>query len=163
MDRIVVTPAGAKKLEQELKHLKTVERTAIIEAIAEARGHGDLSENAEYSAAKEKQSFIEGRIAELESKVARIDVIDPTKLKPTGKTQFGATLTVIDVETDKTHIYCLVGPDEADIDQGLISVTSPLGRALMGKEAGDEVNFVAPGGKRTYEIVKFEFKDIVIK
>jgi len=162
MDRIAVTPAGAKKLEQELKHLKTVERTAIIEAIAEARGHGDLSENAEYSAAKEKQSFIEGRIAELENKVARLEIIDPTKIKAS-KTQFGATLTVIDVETDKQHTYSLVGPDEADIDQGLISVTSPLGRALMGKEEGDEVNFVAPGGKRTYEVVKFEYKEIIIK
>lgn len=162
MDRIAVTPSGAKKLENELKHLKTVERTAIIEAIAEARGHGDLSENAEYSAAKEKQSFIEGRISELEAKISRFEVIDPTKIKAS-KTQFGATLTVIDVDTNKTHTYCLVGPDEADIDQGMISVTSPLGRALMGKEEGDEVNFVAPGGKRTYEIVKFEYKEIIIK
>lgn len=162
MDRIVVTPAGAKKLEQELKHLKTVERPAIIEAIAEARGHGDLSENAEYSAAKEKQSFIEGRIAELESKVARLEVFDASKTKST-KAQFGATMVVIDVETDKKHIYSLVGPDESDIEQGLISVTSPLGRALMGKEAGDEVNFQAPGGKRTYEVEKVEYKEIVIK
>lgn len=162
MDRIVVTPAGAKKLENELKHLKTVERTAIIAAIAEARGHGDLSENAEYSAAKEKQSFIEGRISDLEGKVGRFDIIDPTKVKAT-KTQFGATMAVTDVDTNKKHIYCLVGPDEADIDQGLISITSPLGRALMGKVEGDEINFVAPGGKRTYEIEKVEYKEIVIK
>lgn len=159
MQRVPLTKGGLLKLEQELNHLKTVERPAIIEAIAVARDHGDLSENAEYSSAKEKQSFIEGRIQELEGKIASAEVIDPTALAG-NRIVFGATVELVDVDTDKEVTYSLVGQDEADLDKGLISVTSPLGRALIGKQTGDEVVFSAPAGKRTYEVLGVKFVEI---
>lgn len=161
MERTPMTLAGQKKLEAELEHLKSVERPAIIEAIATARDHGDLSENAEYSSAKEKQSFIEGRIQELEAKLSLAKVIDPTK-QTSSKVMFGATVRVIDVDADKEITYALVGPDEANLDKGLISITSPLGRALIGKEEGDEAIFSAPGGQRTYEVLDVQYKEISI-
>ena len=161
MERTPLTLSGLKKLEAELENLKSVERPAIIEAIATARDHGDLSENAEYSSAKEKQSFIEGRIQELEAKLSLAEVIDPTKQKGS-KVMFGATVRVVDVDTGKETTYALVGPDEANLEKGLISVTSPLGRALIGKEEGDEASFNAPGGTRTYEVLDVKFKAIEI-
>ena len=154
-----MTPAGHQKLEAELKHLKEVERPTIIEAIATAREHGDLSENAEYASAKEKQSFIEGRIGELENKLSLAEVIDPLKQKG-GRAIFGATVDVVDVDTDKEQTYILVGPEEADLENQKISITSPLGRALIGKEEGDEAIFRAPGGTRTYEVLDVRFEEI---
>lgn len=152
-----MTGEGHAALDEELKNLKSVERPAIIQAIAEAREHGDLSENAEYHAAKEKQSFIEGRVAELEDKLARAEVIDIDKLS--GSTvKFGATVTLIDVESEKEAIYKLVGEDEADVSAGKVSITSPIARALIGKEEGDEAEVAAPGGPRAYEISSVEFK-----
>ena len=161
MQKSPMTLGGQKKLEAELNHLKSVERPAIIQAIAEARAHGDLSENAEYSSAKEKQSFIEGRIQELEAKLPTIEVIDPTKLNG-NKITFGATVKLVDVDTDKEVTYALVSQDEADLARGLISTTSPLGRALLGKVSGDEVSFSAPGGQRTYEVLDVLFKPIEV-
>ena len=161
MEKIPMTPAGHEKLEAELKNLKSVERPAIIEAIATAREHGDLSENAEYSSAKEKQSMIEGRISDLEAKLSRAEVIDPTKQKGS-KAVFGATVNVVDVDTDKETTYILVGTEEADLEKGLISVSSPLGRALLGKEEGDEAVFTAPGGTRTYEVLDVKFKPVKV-
>lgn len=154
-----MTPGGVSKLEAELKHLKSVERPAIIQAIAEARAHGDLSENAEYSSAKEKQSFIEGRIQELEAKLTTIEVIDPTAMKGS-KVVFGATVQLVDVDTDSEVTYSLVSEEEANIEKGLISITSPLGRAMIGRESGDEIIFRAPGGTRTYEVLNVAFKAI---
>ena len=151
-----MTAEGPKALEVELKTLKTVERPSIIAAIAEAREHGDLSENAEYHAAKEKQSFIEGRVAELEDKLARADVIDTSKLHGTG-VKFGATVTVMDEETEEESTYKIVGEDEADVSKGKISVTSPIARALIGKEKDDVVEFAAPGGVKSFEILKVEY------
>lgn len=161
MDKIPMTPAGHEKLEAELETLKSKERPAIIEAIATAREHGDLSENAEYSSAKEKQSFIEGRISELEAKLSRAEVIDPTRQKGS-RAVFGATVEVVDVDTDRETTYVLVGTEEADLEKGRISVSSPLGRALLGKEEGDEVVFTAPGGTRTYEVLAVRFEPIEI-
>jgi transcription elongation factor GreA len=152
-----MTAEGHAALDAELKHLKSVERPAVIAAISEAREHGDLSENAEYHAAKEKQSFIEGRVAELEDKLARAEVIDVTKLKGE-KVIFGATVTLIDVDTEKESTYRLVGEDEADISKGKVSITSPVARALIGKTVGDEAEVAAPGGARVYEIAAIEFK-----
>ena len=143
-------------LDQELKHLKAVERPAIIQAISVAREHGDLSENAEYHAAKEKQSFIEGRIVELEDKLSRADVIDMTKIKG-NKIVFGATVTIIDVETEAESVYRIVGEDEADIADGKISNTSPMARALIGKQVGDEVEVAAPSGAKAYEVSDLQF------
>lgn len=161
MTRVPLTPGGLKKLEAELENLIKVERPAIIEAIAIARAHGDLSENAEYSSAKEKQSFIEGRIAELQAKIGAAEVIDP--LKQSGsKVVFGATVTLVDVDADKEVTYALVGTDEADLDRGLLSTASPIGRALLGKEEGDEVTVKVPGGERVYEILKVAFKPITV-
>ncbi|MEQ9315673.1 MAG: transcription elongation factor GreA [Henriciella sp.] len=157
MQRTPMTAEGHAALDAELKHLKSVERPAIIAAIAEAREHGDLSENAEYHAAKEKQSFIEGRVAELEDKLARAEVIDVTKLKGE-KIVFGATVTLIDAETEKESTYRIVGEDEADISKGKVSITSPIARALIGKTVGDEAEVAAPGGARVYEIEAVEFK-----
>lgn len=154
-----MTVYGYEKLNAELKNLLHVERPAVIAAIDEARSHGDLKENAEYHAAKERQGFIEGRIAELESKLSRAEVIDPTKLK-SDKIVLGATITLVDTDTDKTVTYALVGPDEADLENGKISTTSPIGRALLGKAEGDEATVQAPGGKRVYEVEKVEFKPI---
>jgi len=161
MQRVPLTPGGLKKLEAELENLITIERPAIIEAIAIAREHGDLSENAEYSSAKEKQSFIEGRIAELESKIGAAEVIDPLKQQG-GRVVFGATVTLIDVDSDKEVTYALVGTDEADLDRGLLSTSSPIGRGLLGKEAGDEVTVKVPGGERVYEILDVKFQEIKV-
>ena len=152
-----MTAEGHAALDAELKHLKSVERPAVIAAIAEAREHGDLSENAEYHAAKEKQSFIEGRVAELEDKLARAEVIDVTKLKG-NKVVFGATVTLIDADTEKEVTYRIVGEDEADIAKGKVSIQSPIARALIGKTVGDEAEVAAPGGARVYEIENVEFK-----
>ncbi|WP_084394736.1 MULTISPECIES: transcription elongation factor GreA [Henriciella] len=157
MQRTPMTAEGHAALDAELKHLKSVERPAVIAAIAEAREHGDLSENAEYHAAKEKQSFIEGRVAELEDKLARAEVIDVTKLKGE-KIVFGATVTLTDVDTEKQATYRIVGEDEADIAKGKVSITSPIARALIGKTVGDEAEVAAPGGARVYEIEAVEFK-----
>lgn len=161
MERVPMTIYGHSKLTAELKHLQSVERPAIIAAIDEARSHGDLKENAEYHAAKERQGFIEGRIAELESKLSRAEVIDPTKLKGE-RVVIGATVQLVDVDTDKSVTYALVGPDEADLEKGLISTTSPIGKALLGKSVGDEAVVAAPSGKRTFEIEKVEFKAIAM-
>ncbi|MEO0884261.1 MAG: transcription elongation factor GreA [Pseudomonadota bacterium] len=157
MQRIPMTGEGHAALDAELKNLKSVERPAIIQAIAEAREHGDLSENAEYHAAKEKQSFIEGRVAELEDKLARAEVIDIAKLSGSS-IKFGATVTLIDVETEKEAVYKIVGEDEADVAAGKVSITSPIARALIGKEEGDEAEVAAPGGPRAYEIASVSYK-----
>lgn len=161
MPTIPLTRRGADLLKTELHRLKTVERQAVIRAIADARAQGDLSENAEYDAAKDKQGFIEGRIAELESKLSRAEIIDPTKHKG-NKAVLGATLLVVDCDTDKEHTYALVGPDEANLEKGLLSTSSPIGRALLGKAVGDEAVFAAPSGKKTYEVLKVEFKPIAV-
>lgn len=151
MDRIPMTARGFGRLENELKHLKTVERSAVIKAIADARALGDLSENAEYHAAREKQSFIEGRIAELEAKLSVAEVIDSTKMQ--GNTvRFGATVEVIDEETGQSATYQIVGADESDIKEKLLSVSAPLARALIGKNKGDSVEVKTPAGTRHYEI-----------
>jgi transcription elongation factor GreA len=152
MQRIPMTVEGYRALEAELKTLKSEERPAIIAAISEARSHGDLSENAEYHAAKERQSLIEGRIAELEDKLARADVIDTSRLK--GNTvKFGAKVTVTDEDTDETFVYKIVGEDEASIAEGKISISSPIARAMIGKEEGDTAEVAAPGGAKSFEIV----------
>ncbi len=157
MDKVPMTEAGFDKLQEELKHLKAVERPAVIRAIAEAREHGDLSENAEYHAARERQSFIEGRISELEDIISRADVIDLSKLS--GKTvRFGASVTVSDVDSDEETTYQLVGPYEADLKKNKISVQSPLGRALIGKTIGDTAEVSAPGGSKGYEVLSVKFK-----
>ncbi len=157
MERIPMTAEGHVALQTELKTLKSVERPNIIAAIAEARAHGDLSENAEYHAAKEKQSFIEGRISEIDDKLARADVIDVSKFSGT-KIRFGATVTIVDVETEEAQTYKIVGEDEASVKLGKISVTSPIARAMIGKEEGDEAEVAAPAGARAYEITKVEYK-----
>ena len=156
-EKIPMTANGYASIEVELKTLKSVERPSIIKAIQEARAHGDLSENAEYHAAKERQSFIEGRIMELEDKISRAQIIDVSKLS--GKqVKFGATVTVIDEDTDKKSKYQIVGDIEADFSKGLISISSPLARALIGKSVGDSVDFNTPSGGRTFEIAKVEWK-----
>ena len=159
MERVPLTTTGYARLSAELKKLLHEERPAVIAAIDEARSHGDLKENAEYHAAKEKQGFIEGRIAELENKLARVDVIDISKLSGS-KAVLGATVTLVEVDTDKEVTYVLVGPDEANLENGLLNTASPIGRAILGKEAGDEVTVVTPGGKKTYEVEKVEFKPL---
>lgn len=156
MQRTPMTAGGYEALDEELKNLKSVERPAIIQAIAEAREHGDLSENAEYHAAKEKQSFIEGRIIELEDKLSRADVIDLTKVKGE-KIVFGATVTIIDADTEEESTYQIVGEDEADIAKGKVSNTSPIARALIGKSEGDEAEVAAPGGARLYEVAEVKY------
>jgi transcription elongation factor GreA len=142
----------------ELQHLKSVERPAVIQAIAEARAQGDLSENAEYDAAKEKQGFIEGRIADLEAKLSNAQIIDPKTLDADGRIVFGATVELEDAESGDSVTYQIVGDDEADIKQGMISVSSPIARALIGKYAGDGVEVQAPGGVRHYEVLDVEYK-----
>ena len=157
MDKIPMTAAGYTLLEQELKHCQQVERPRIIQQITDARSHGDLSENAEYHAAKEAQSHNEGRIAELEDKLARAEVIDVSKLS--GETiKFGATVTLIDEDTDEKKIWQLVGEPEADAKKGKISIASPLARALLGKTKGSNIEVVAPGGAKAYEVVKVEWR-----
>jgi transcription elongation factor GreA len=157
MTKIPMTADGYTRLEDELKHLKHVDRPAVIKQIAEARDHGDLSENAEYHAARERQSFIEGRVAELEDKIARAEVIDISKLS--GKqVMFGATVTLVDEDTDEKSSYQIVGPDEADVKSKRLSITSPLARALIGKTTGDNVEVTTPNGSKSYEIVRVAFK-----
>jgi transcription elongation factor GreA len=154
--RIPLTTRGVEKLREELKRLKSVERPAIVKAIAEARAHGDISENAEYHAAKEQQSFLEGRIADIENKLAAAQVVDVTKLNAGGKVVFGATVKIAD-EDGKQARYQIVGEDEADSKSGLISVNSPIARALIGKREGDVVEVTAPGGTRELEILGVEY------
>ncbi|MCZ6448521.1 MAG: transcription elongation factor GreA [Alphaproteobacteria bacterium] len=157
MDRVPMTAGGYEDLVEEAKRLKSVERPGIIKAIEEARSHGDLSENAEYHAAREKQSFIEGRLAELEDKIARAEVIDVAQMS--GKIiRFGATVTVADEDTDEESTYQIVGEDEADISTGRLSVTSPLAKALIGLQSGDSVDINTPGGAKGYEVVKVRYK-----
>ncbi len=155
MDKIPMTHAGFSALEKELKHLKSEERPAIIRAIAEAREHGDLSENAEYHSAKEKQSFIEGRIKEIEGVISLAEVIDPAKLS--GTTKFGATVTLLDEDTDEEKTYQIVGEHEASIEAGLLNIKSPIARALIGKDEGDSVEVRTPGGDRSYEVLKIQY------
>ena len=157
MQKIPLTVAGAEKLKAELQQLKSVARPEVIAAIAEARSHGDLSENAEYEAAKDKQGFIEGRIAELESKLSHAQIIDPTEIHAEGKIVFGATVTVSDLETDEEATYQIVGDDEADIKTGKISVNSPIARAMIGKEEGDVAEVQAPSGVREYDILTVQY------
>jgi transcription elongation factor GreA len=156
MEKIPMTSAGQTALEDELRTLKSKERPAVIKAIAEAREHGDLSENAEYHAARERQSFIEGRIAELEDVLSRADVIDVTKLSGS-VIRFGATVTLADEESDAEVTYQIVGPHEADLENGRISIASPLAKALIGKAMGDSAEVTAPGGSRSYEVVDVRF------
>jgi transcription elongation factor GreA len=157
MDRVLLTKKGADALQAELKNLKSVERPKVIEAIAEARSHGDLSENAEYDAAKEQQGFVEGRIKELESQLSIAEVIDPSKLNVQGKVVFGTLVTLYDIDADKEVAYQIVGDLEADIDKGQISLSSPIGRALIGKSEGDEFTFEAPSGEKSYEVVSVNY------
>lgn len=157
MPTIPLTKRGAELLKAELHRLKTVERHAVIQAIAEARAQGDLSENAEYDAAKDKQGFIEGRILEIESKLAAAQVIDPASLDAGGRVVFGATVELEDEASGQAVTYQIVGDDEADLKLGLISVSSPIARALIGKEVGDTVEVNAPGGPRGYEVVEVAF------
>ena len=156
MDKIPITNIGFEKLEEELKTLKSVERPTVIKSIAEAREHGDLSENAEYHAAKEKQSFIEGRIADLENKISRAEVIITKKLK-SNKVIFGATVTLGEVGKKKQAVYQIVGTEEADVENGKISISSPLARALLGKKVDDSVEVYSPGGSKEYEVENIEF------
>jgi transcription elongation factor GreA len=156
MKRTPITLRGAEKLRVELRKLKSEDRPSVIRAIAEARSHGDLSENAEYAAAREQQGFIEGRIREIEFRLAHAHVIDPADLPDTGKVVFGATVELED-EKGAQVTYQIVGDDEADIREGLISVNSPIARALVGKEAGDEVEVAAPGGTKSYEVVDVRY------
>lgn len=158
MSKFPITVVGAEKMRAELQNLKSVERPAVIQAIAEARAQGDLSENAEYDAAKEKQGFIEGRIADLEGKLSNAQIIDPTTLDADGRIVFGATVELEDLESSDTVTYQIVGDDEADIKHGKISVSSPIARALIGKYAGDGVDVQAPGGVRQYEVLDVQYK-----
>ena len=155
MEKIPLTGSGFTALDSELRNLKSVERPSVIKAIAEAREHGDLSENAEYHAAREKQSFIEGRIKELESIISLAEVIDVQKL--TGPIKFGATVELIDEETEEKRVYQIVGEPEANIEKGLLNVKSPLARALIGKEDGDSVEVNTPGGSRSYEVISIKY------
>jgi transcription elongation factor GreA len=157
MPTIPLTLRGADKLKQELHRLKTVERHAVIQAISEARAQGDLSENAEYDAAKDKQGFIEGRIAEIEGKLAAAQVIDPAALQAEGRVVFGATVDLEDEDSGAKATYQIVGDDEADLKLGLISISSPIARALIGKEAGDVAEVQAPGGVKRWEIVQVRY------
>ena len=157
MDRVLLTKKGAEALQAELKNLKSVERPKVIQAIAEARSHGDLSENAEYDAAKEQQGFIEGRIKELEGNLGVAEVIDPSKLNAKGKVVFGALVKLYDIDTEKEVSYQVVGDLEADIHHGRISLSSPIGKALIGKYEGDEFTFEAPSGEKAYEVVSVAY------
>ena len=156
MEKIPMTRAGFDQLDEELRELKGIERPAVIRAIAEAREHGDLSENAEYHAAREKQSFVEGRIKELEMIISRAEVIDPTKFS--GSVKFGAKVTVVDEDSDDEKTFQLVGEQEADLERGLLNVRSPLARALIGKDEGDSVEVTTPGGQKSYEILSIRYE-----
>ncbi len=155
MEKIPMTRAGHAALDDELRNLKSVERPSVIRAIAEAREHGDLSENAEYHAARERQSFVEGRIKELEAILSLAEVIDPSKLS--GAVKFGATITVVDEDSDEEKTYQIVGEPEADIERGLLNIKSPLARALIGKDVGDVAEVRTPGGEKSYEILSIRF------
>ncbi|BBP03967.1 transcription elongation factor GreA [Sulfuriferula plumbiphila] len=157
MSKIPLTVKGAEMLRQELHRLKTIERPSVITAIAEARAQGDLSENAEYDAAKEKQGFIEGRIADLEGKLSSAQIINPAELDADGRVVFGATVELEDLETGAMVTYQIVGDDEADIKQSKISISSPIARALIGKSAGDTADVQAPGGVRQYEVLDVSY------
>jgi transcription elongation factor GreA len=157
MDKNPITPGGYAKLREELHQLRTVARPNVIQAIATAREHGDLKENAEYHAARDKQSFIEGRVKELEQKIALAEVIDPSKLSGS-RVAFGATIKLSNTETSEEVVYRILGADEAKLEEGSISVTSPLARSLLGKEVGDEVKMRMPGGERVYEVLDVVFK-----
>lgn len=156
MEKIPMTRNGFIALDEELKHLKSVERPAIIRAIAEAREHGDLSENAEYHSAREKQSFIEGRVKELEAIISLAEVIDPTKFS--GVIKFGATVALVDEDSGEEKTFQIVGETEANIEKNLLNIRSPLARALIGKDEGDSVDVVTPGGKRSYEIISITYR-----
>jgi len=155
--KMPITARGAELLREELRRLKTVERPRVIQAIAEARGHGDLKENAEYQAAKEQQGFIEGRIQEIESRLANCEIIEVSRLTNTGRVVFGATVRLVDESDGREVSYRIVGEDEADIAAGSISITSPIARALIGHNEGDVAVVAAPGGERSYEILKVEY------
>ena len=157
MNKVPLTVLGAGKMRAELQDLKSVQRPAIIAAIAEARAHGDLSENAEYHAAKERQSFIEGRIADLDGKLSNAEIIDPASLDADGRCVFGATVALEDVEKGSKVTYQIVGEDEANIKQGMISINSPIARALIGKSVGDVAEVQAPGGVREYEVLEVTY------
>ncbi len=157
LNKVPLTVRGAERMRVELHDLKTVQRPAIIAAIAEARAHGDLSENAEYHAAKERQSFIEGRIADLDGKISNAEIIDPTTLDADGRCVFGATVELEDVDKGTKVTYQIVGEDEADIKQGKISIASPIARSMIGKSAGDIAEVQAPGGVREYEILDVQY------
>ncbi|HEY7749900.1 MAG TPA: transcription elongation factor GreA [Aestuariivirgaceae bacterium] len=157
MDKVPMTATGHQAMLEEIKHLKSVERPRIIKLITEARAHGDLSENAEYHAAKDQQGWLEARVAELEDKVSRAEIIDVTKLS--GDTvKFGAFVTLVDEDTDEQAVYQIVGEFEADVKKGKISVTSPIARAIIGKKKGDSVEVMTPGGGKSYEIVKIRYR-----
>jgi len=158
MTKVPMTVFGAAKLKEELDKLKKVDRPRIIQAIAEARAHGDLSENAEYHAAREQQSFVEGRIKEIEAKISNAQIIDPATLNAEGRVVFGATLDLLNVSTDEKVTYQIVGDDEANIEEGKISVNSPIARALIGKEDGEIVDIKIPDGVHTYEILEVRYK-----
>ena len=157
MSKVPLTARGAEKLREELERLKRIERPRVINAIAEARAHGDLKENAEYHAAREQQGFIEGRIKDLEGKLSHAQIIDVTKVAQDGRVVFGATVLVLEVDKDEELTFQIVGEDEADLKQGMISITSPIARALIGKREGDVALVDAPGGKRELEIIEVRY------
>ena len=159
MDRVPLTVRGAEQLRRELQELKSVKRPQIIEAIATARAHGDLKENAEYHAAREQQSFIEGRIRDIEGKLSNAEIIDVTRLSAGGRVTFGATVALADEDTGEEFTYTIVGEDEADIKQRMVSVSSPIARAMIGKEEGDVITVEAPAGHRDYEIIEVRYGD----
>ena len=158
MSKVPMTVRGAELLRDELKRLKSNDRPQVIQAIAEARAHGDLKENAEYHAAKEQQGFIEGRIKDIDGKLSNIEVIDVTAIDAKGKVIFGSTIELLDVQSDQEITYKIVGEDEADIASGMISYTSPIARALIGKVEGDEISFSAPGGEKFYEVMGVRYE-----
>lgn len=157
MTKVPMTVRGAELLREELQKLKSGDRPRVIQAIAEARAHGDLKENAEYHAAKDQQGFIEGRIKEIEAKLSNTQIIDVTAIDAKGRIVFGSTVDLLDVQSDKHATYKIVGEDEADINEGLISFSSPIARAMIGKNEGDEVSFSAPGGEKHYEVIEVRY------
>ncbi len=157
MTKVPMTIRGAEMLREELAKLKSTDRPQVIQAIAEARAHGDLKENAEYHAAKDQQGFIEGRIREIEAKLSNTQIIDVTAIDAKGKVVFGSTVDLLDVQSDQQSTYKIVGEDEADINAGLISFSSPIARAMIGKNEGDEVSFSAPGGEKHYEVIQVRY------
>lgn len=158
MSKVPMTPRGAELLRDELKQLKSTDRPRVITAIAEARAHGDLKENAEYHAAKEQQGFIEGRIKDIEGKLSNIQIIDVTTIDGKGRIIFGCTIELLDQQTDKEVVYKIVGQDEADIKTGMISFSSPIARALIGHNEGEEISFAAPGGVKHFEVIEVRYE-----